>query len=76
MVKHNDGLKVSRRDFLKTAGALGLLAAAGSSIPLSIFSTGCTKSSFNPSKDSTFCELTTRPVTIPSFICNKLGSLE
>lgn len=45
MVKHNDGLKVSRRDFLKTAGALGLLAAAGSSIPLSIFSTGCTKSS-------------------------------
>jgi ABC-type transport system substrate-binding protein len=43
MVKHNDGLKVSRRDFLKTAGALGLLAAAGSSIPLGIFSTGCTK---------------------------------
>ena len=43
MVKHNDGLKVSRRDFLKTAGALGLLAAAGSSIPLSIFSTGCAK---------------------------------
>ena len=42
MVKHNDGLKVSRRDFLKTAGALGLLAAAGSSIPLSIFSTSCT----------------------------------
>ena len=44
MVKHNDGLKVSRRDFLKTAGALGLLAAAGSSIPLGIFSTGCSKS--------------------------------
>jgi len=32
---------VSRRDFLKGAGALGLLAAAGSSIPLSIFSTSC-----------------------------------
>jgi oligopeptide transport system substrate-binding protein len=43
MVKHNDGLKVSRRDFLKTAGALGLLAAAGSSIPLTVFSTGCAK---------------------------------
>jgi oligopeptide transport system substrate-binding protein len=43
MVKKNEKLIVSRRDFLKTAGALGLLAAAGSSIPLSIFSTGCTQ---------------------------------
>jgi len=41
MVKKNDKLVVSRRDFLKTAGALGLLATAGSSIPLSIFSTSC-----------------------------------
>ncbi len=44
MGKKNEKLSVSRRDFLKTAGALGLLAAAGGSIPLSIFSTGCTKS--------------------------------
>jgi oligopeptide transport system substrate-binding protein len=34
-------LNVSRRDFLKGAGAVSLLAAAGSSIPLSIFSTSC-----------------------------------
>ena len=43
MAKKNESLSVSRRDFLKTAGALGLLAAAGGSIPLSIFSTGCTQ---------------------------------
>jgi len=43
MVKKNEKLIVSRRDFLKTAGALGLLAAAGSSVPLSIFSTSCTQ---------------------------------
>lgn len=42
-LKKNESLSVSRRDFLKTAGALGLLAAAGGSIPLSIFSTGCTQ---------------------------------
>jgi oligopeptide transport system substrate-binding protein len=42
MGKKNEKLTVSRRDFLKTAGALSLLAAAGSSIPLSVFSTGCT----------------------------------
>jgi oligopeptide transport system substrate-binding protein len=43
MAKKNEKLTVSRRDFLKSAGALGLVAAAGSAIPLSIFSSSCTQ---------------------------------
>ncbi len=34
-------LELSRRDFLKTAGAIGLVAAAGGSIPLTMFTSGC-----------------------------------
>jgi oligopeptide transport system substrate-binding protein len=37
---NNSGL--TRRDFLKTTGALGMLAAAGSAITLSPFAAGCT----------------------------------
>jgi len=36
-------LSLSRRDFLKTAGAIGLFAAAGGSIPLTLFEAGCTQ---------------------------------
>jgi oligopeptide transport system substrate-binding protein len=36
-------LSLSRRDFLKTAGAISLLAAAGGSVPLTLFEAGCTK---------------------------------
>jgi oligopeptide transport system substrate-binding protein len=52
MVKKNEKLVISRRDFLKSAGALGLLAAAGSAVPLSIFSTSCTQG--QPAGDETF----------------------
>ena len=45
MVKKKIGLELSRRDFLKTAGAVSLLTALGSSIPMSILSTSCSKSS-------------------------------
>ena len=31
----------TRRDFLKTAGAIGLVAATGGSIPLTMFASGC-----------------------------------
>src|SRR5512139_1638781 len=34
-------LELSRRDFLKTAGAIGLIAATGGSIPLTMFASGC-----------------------------------
>jgi len=44
MVKKNEKMTISRRDFLKTAGALGLMAAVGGAIPLSIAETGCAKS--------------------------------
>jgi len=36
-------LSLSRRDFLKTAGALGLLAAAGGSVPFTLFESGCSQ---------------------------------
>jgi oligopeptide transport system substrate-binding protein len=52
MTKKSKSLDVSRRDFLKTAGALGLLAAVGGSIPLSIFETGCTQG--QPAGSQTF----------------------
>jgi len=45
-----DGM--NRREFLKTAGAIGLVAAAGSSLPLSVFGTSCTQG--QPAGSQTF----------------------
>jgi oligopeptide transport system substrate-binding protein len=45
MVKQNEGFSVSRRDFLKTAGMLGLLTAAGSAIPMTLFEASCSSNS-------------------------------
>jgi oligopeptide transport system substrate-binding protein len=44
MVKQNDGFSVSRRDFLKAAGMMGLLTAVGASVPMTLFEASCSKS--------------------------------
>ncbi|MGA3094367.1 MAG: ABC transporter substrate-binding protein, partial [Dehalococcoidales bacterium] len=74
MVEKNKKMTVSRRDFLKGVGALSVLAAAGGSIPLSIFEASC--SSGQPTGSQTFTtNLGGEPDTIDPNLASWAGDL-